>query len=851
MKTNLLVAFALAALLLYPLAFGQAQQGTCTIDSAAPASGTGPFQSVIYATVNIPSYLGCNGASNCQLTFVASNGPSNAAAGGVLQGQVGVAIDLPGVLTRTTYPISGHIEKYSNGVVTVLAQCTSSVSVVDNPPAPCTDSDGGVNYNVKGTASYGASSATDQCSSPFNLIGYYCNPSAPSGSSQVASQIYTCPGGCENGACIASTQPACSLNGGLQSITGPATATFTGTVKNMPSGAFIKVTCSGGAPDVRAVVSRGTFSAACSYPATQSQYTSSLAANMYGSTSAFITTCSGSASIRNNPPGSTTTTAGGSTTTTVTMPSTTTTTLQQSSSGCVAVRDSSVYRNDGCLYGSGGSLVQDPSCPAGGVCAQFSGTNAYVEVPHSTSLGAGSAMTVLLCAKPKPIAAGVNSPVVLVGKEGSGGVDYGVLLSSASNQGYGALGYYGSSEKLTGRTSLFDNKWHHLAGVYANGQLTLYIDGVPESSSSSPILSASQLPLYLASLSSKGPFFNGVMDEVKVYKRVLSASEIHADAQKCLPLPQITCPTSDPCLAMKNTKAVTTGPVQCDPQTGCCYAPTECIPCSPGDSCYAPTCTADSDCLAGYRCVISPGDAGGTCIPSTTHTVCISQQCVPVSGFGNSVCSLSSDDCKGNHMECSGTSCGLAGGIADDSCQSDDQCTTSTTLRTCPASDCPCQDATQCVAVNLNGCQSYSCNAPQCGAPPSCPAGSQLQVAGKNGQCDVYKCVSSCADECQVGSTRCLAGSGGPASGGRDVLERCDRNGPCAFYTAVGYCTAATTTTAGCPWWNPFCTTTSTTASSTTSTTTGGPTGCSSDSQCIQGYYCDLASAGDVGAKSS
>lgn len=78
-----------------------------------------------------------------------------------------------------------------------------------NPPSlpndeiKCIDSDGGLNYNVKGTVTRtGYDSMTDYCPTndvPNTLVEYTCNSPTQTG---VASNNYVCPNSCNNGACI-------------------------------------------------------------------------------------------------------------------------------------------------------------------------------------------------------------------------------------------------------------------------------------------------------------------------------------------------------------------------------------------------------------------------------------------------------------------------------------------------------------------------------------------------------------------------------------------------------------------------------------------------------------------------
>ncbi len=71
----------------------------------------------------------------------------------------------------------------------------------------CSDTDGGQNTEVKGTAKKGSDSFTDNCSSYSNVLEYYCS------NNQILSKVIACASGkaCEDGACVVS---ACTDNDG-------------------------------------------------------------------------------------------------------------------------------------------------------------------------------------------------------------------------------------------------------------------------------------------------------------------------------------------------------------------------------------------------------------------------------------------------------------------------------------------------------------------------------------------------------------------------------------------------------------------------------------------------------------
>ncbi len=87
-------------------------------------------------------------------------------------------------------------------------------------------------------------------------------------------------------------------------------------------------------------------------------------------------------------------------------------------------------------------------------------------------------------------------------------------------------------------TRVDDGEWHHVAGVFDNGTMTIYIDGSPEPSTSRGSTFGRGVNTRYGFLGvgseattfngSRGPnnYFDGDMDDVRIYDRALSAGEI-------------------------------------------------------------------------------------------------------------------------------------------------------------------------------------------------------------------------------------------------------------------------------------------------------------------------------------
>lgn len=83
---------------------------------------------------------------------------------------------------------------------------------------------------------------------------------------------------------------------------------------------------------------------------------------------------------------------------------------------------------------------------------------------------------------------------------------------------------------LYGAKSVNDGKWHHVAGVYNGEKMILYVDGEEDVSqpASGPIGTNNE-PVYIGeNVEMTGRFWNGLIDDVRVYNYGLSEGQIKA-----------------------------------------------------------------------------------------------------------------------------------------------------------------------------------------------------------------------------------------------------------------------------------------------------------------------------------
>lgn len=83
---------------------------------------------------------------------------------------------------------------------------------------------------------------------------------------------------------------------------------------------------------------------------------------------------------------------------------------------------------------------------------------------------------------------------------------------------------------LYGEKSVNDEKWHHVAGVYNGEKMILYVDGVVDvSQPASGAIATNDHPVYIGeNVEMTGRFWNGMIDDVRVYSYALSEGQVTA-----------------------------------------------------------------------------------------------------------------------------------------------------------------------------------------------------------------------------------------------------------------------------------------------------------------------------------
>jgi hypothetical protein len=88
---------------------------------------------------------------------------------------------------------------------------------------------------------------------------------------------------------------------------------------------------------------------------------------------------------------------------------------------------------------------------------------------------------------------------------------------------------YGAAYRVATGPRLDDGVWHHLAASYDGTTATVYVDGQPVGLGAAASAGSTTVSrLRIGDLAFPGYYFKGVIDEVRLYDRALSAADITA-----------------------------------------------------------------------------------------------------------------------------------------------------------------------------------------------------------------------------------------------------------------------------------------------------------------------------------
>jgi len=162
-----------------------------------------------------------------------------------------------------------------------------------------------------------------------------------------------------------------------------------------------------------------------------------------------------------------------------------------------------------------------------GRALSFDGMDDWVTVNDSAILDLTNRMTLEAWVSPT---ATMSSWRGVLLKEQTGGLVYGLYANSDSNQPVSSINVGGGDQNLAGGSAIAVNSWVHLAATYDGVTQRLYVNGSQVASrAQTGNMTVSGGALRVGGNSVWSEYFKGRIDEIRIYNRALTATEIKTD----------------------------------------------------------------------------------------------------------------------------------------------------------------------------------------------------------------------------------------------------------------------------------------------------------------------------------
>lgn len=176
-----------------------------------------------------------------------------------------------------------------------------------------------------------------------------------------------------------------------------------------------------------------------------------------------------------------------------------------------------------------------------GKALSFNGSSSMVSIPDASVLDLTTGMTLSAWIQPRTLQ---GWPCVIM-KERSGELTYALYASSPGSQPNVDYTHSGAEVNLLGSPPAALGTWSHLAATFDGATLRLYVNAAQVAS----MASANPIDVTTGALRIGGDtvwteYFDGLIDEVRIYNRPLSQAEIQSDMAAPVPaVPDSSAPT--------------------------------------------------------------------------------------------------------------------------------------------------------------------------------------------------------------------------------------------------------------------------------------------------------------------
>ncbi|MBI3033990.1 LamG domain-containing protein, partial [Candidatus Woesearchaeota archaeon] len=193
------------------------------------------------------------------------------------------------------------------------------------------------------------------------------------------------------------------------------------------------------------------------------------------------------------------------------------------------VNDTSTYLNNGtmlnfaCTAENCNELSGRTSAGKRGRGINFDGQNDYIFIADSDNLDLVSNLSFSAWIRPVNVDASVRT---IITKRSGGTANYNIHLKNQK-----LTFWSGGQSEVFGNSVIQNNTWYHVTVTVDNnssGKVRFYLNGVLDGTQTSALSAANAFNLFIGSTTGTSEFFNGTIDEVQLWNRVLNETEINA-----------------------------------------------------------------------------------------------------------------------------------------------------------------------------------------------------------------------------------------------------------------------------------------------------------------------------------
>jgi len=193
--------------------------------------------------------------------------------------------------------------------------------------------------------------------------------------------------------------------------------------------------------------------------------------------------------------------------------------------GCWKLDETSgTTASDSSVNGNNGKLVGNPTWTAGKVkgALDLDGSGDYVDCGNPAAFGFGDTLTVCVWVNMRAVSGAWMAAV------SKGESAWRLSINNTAQSFHFSVRGSPNYEAANGATTVGLGEWHHLCGTYDGAAMRLYLDGKVDATTAltGGMHTAGGNLLFGDNPQATGRYWNGQLDDVRVYHRALSAEEI-------------------------------------------------------------------------------------------------------------------------------------------------------------------------------------------------------------------------------------------------------------------------------------------------------------------------------------